>query len=166
HERAVDDHRAGAAVAGVAADVAAGQVEVVADEVDEEPARLDLTLVRRAVDRDLDRPGRSDSAQSQLPARLTARTASTPARCVRYSLEACTSEGGSSSAPSTASRTASAFAELGRSTTGTASTQPSAIVTPPFTDAAALAMQVPSTPSVTAAKPSPRPAGTVIFVST
>src|SRR5436189_189770 len=57
HERAVDDHRAGAAVAGVAADVAAGQVEVVADEVDEEPARLDLTLVRRAVDRDLDRPG-------------------------------------------------------------------------------------------------------------
>ena len=46
------------------------------------------------------------------------------------------------------------------------STQPSATVTPPFTDAAALAMQVPSTPSVTAAKPSPRPAGTVIFVST
>ena len=33
-------------------------------------------------------------------------------------------------------------------------------VTLPFTDAAALTMHVPSTPSVTAAKPSPRPAGT------
>ena len=38
-------HRAGAAVAGVAADVRAGQVEVVAEEVDEQPARLDLALV-------------------------------------------------------------------------------------------------------------------------
>jgi hypothetical protein len=46
HERAVHDHRARAAVAGVAADVRAGQVEVVADEVDEQPPRLDLALVR------------------------------------------------------------------------------------------------------------------------
>ena len=45
HEHAVDDDAAGAAVAGVAADVAAGQLEVVADEVDEQPARLDLALV-------------------------------------------------------------------------------------------------------------------------
>ena len=34
HELAVEDDAAGAAVAGVAADVAAGEVEVVADEVD------------------------------------------------------------------------------------------------------------------------------------
>ena len=39
-------HGAGAAVAGVAADVRAGQLEVVADEVDEQAARVDLPLVR------------------------------------------------------------------------------------------------------------------------
>ena len=54
HERAVDDHRARAAVAGVAPDVAAREVEVVADEVDEQLARLHIALVRRAVDRDVD----------------------------------------------------------------------------------------------------------------
>ena len=43
----VEDHRAGAAVAGVAADVAARQVEVVAQEMDQELARLDVALVRR-----------------------------------------------------------------------------------------------------------------------
>ena len=42
---AVHEHRARAAVAGVAADVRPGQVEVVAEEVDEQPARLDLALV-------------------------------------------------------------------------------------------------------------------------
>ena len=42
---------------GVAADVRAGQVEVVADEVDEELPRLDLALVALAVDRDVDRRG-------------------------------------------------------------------------------------------------------------
>ena len=41
------DDRAGAAVAGVAADVRAGQVEVVAEEVDEQPPGLDLALVGR-----------------------------------------------------------------------------------------------------------------------
>ena len=45
-------HGAGAAVAGVAADVRPGQVEVVAEEVDEQPPRLDLALVGRAVDLD------------------------------------------------------------------------------------------------------------------
>ena len=59
----------------------------------------------------------------------------------------------------TAARIASASAEAGSSSTGTASTQPSAILTLPLTVAAALTMQVPSTPSVTAAKPSARPAG-------
>ena len=53
-EHAVDDHRAGAAVARVAADVAAGEVEVVADEVDQQLPRLDLALVDDAVDGDGD----------------------------------------------------------------------------------------------------------------
>ena len=45
HRLAVEVDGAGAAVAGVAADVRPGQVEVVADEVDEQPARVDLALV-------------------------------------------------------------------------------------------------------------------------
>ena len=49
--------------------------------------------------------------------------------------------------------------------TGTASTQPSATRTEPFTVAAALQMHVPSAPSVTAAKPSFLPAGIEIRVS-
>ena len=56
-------------------------------------------------------------------------------------------------------RTAASSSESGSSTTGTASTQPSAILRLPLIDAAALTMHVPSTPSVTAAKPSARPAG-------
>src|SRR6266852_1366972 len=52
HELAVDDHRAGAAVPGIAADVAAGQIEVVANEVDQQLADFDLTLVLDAVDGD------------------------------------------------------------------------------------------------------------------
>jgi len=44
HEHAVDEDRAGAAVASVAADMAAGQAEVVPNEVDEQTAGLDLAL--------------------------------------------------------------------------------------------------------------------------
>ena len=40
--------------------------EVVADEMDEELARLDLALVLDAVDRDGDRPGGRNYAQIQL----------------------------------------------------------------------------------------------------
>ncbi len=54
HEPAVEDDAARAAVAGVAADVAAGQVEVVAEEVDEEAPRVDVALVEDAVDGDGD----------------------------------------------------------------------------------------------------------------
>ena len=50
--------RAGAAVAGVAAHVRPRQVEVVADEVDEQAARVDLALVDVAVDVDRDRATR------------------------------------------------------------------------------------------------------------
>ena len=58
HEHTVDENGAGAAVAGVAADVTAGQVEVVPDEVDEQAASLDLALVLHAVDLHGDRPAR------------------------------------------------------------------------------------------------------------
>ena len=51
---AVDVDRAGAAVARVAADVGAGQPEVVAQEVDEQEAGLDIGLVGLAVDGDRD----------------------------------------------------------------------------------------------------------------
>jgi hypothetical protein len=73
--------------------------------------------------------------------------------------------GGSMPAPRTASRTASSSADDGWTSTGTASTQPSATRMPPSMLAAALQMHVPSTPSVTAANPSCLPAGIVIFVS-
>ena len=39
---AIDQHRAGAALTGVAADVRAGQAEVIADEIDQQRARIDV----------------------------------------------------------------------------------------------------------------------------
>src|SRR5262249_22911901 len=48
---AVHDHRAGAAMRGVAADVRAGHPEHFPDEVHQQQARLDFGFVRRAVDR-------------------------------------------------------------------------------------------------------------------
>ena len=39
---AVDEHRAGAALRGVAADVRAGEGELVAQEIDEQRARVDV----------------------------------------------------------------------------------------------------------------------------
>ena len=48
---AVDVDGAGAALARVAADVGAGQVEVLAERLDEEPSRLDVELPGRPIDR-------------------------------------------------------------------------------------------------------------------
>src|SRR4029078_13053045 len=131
-ERAVEDHRAGAAVAGVATDVAAGEVEVVAEEMDEELARLDVALVRRPVDGDRD-------VHQRAAASSAARVASTSERWIRYSLEAWTSDGGMRFAARTASATASGPSDV--RSTGTASTQASATRTPPFTEGAALQMK-------------------------
>ena len=47
HGHAVEQHRAGAAVGGVAADVGAGEAQVLAEQVDQQQARLDLRLARR-----------------------------------------------------------------------------------------------------------------------
>ena len=51
---AVDEHRAGAALARVAADVRAGEAEMLAQEVHEQQARLDVALRDLAVDRHRD----------------------------------------------------------------------------------------------------------------
>jgi hypothetical protein len=47
---AIDEDRARAALAGVTADVGAGEAEVVAEKVHEEEARLDFRVLLRAVD--------------------------------------------------------------------------------------------------------------------
>src|SRR5262245_16604673 len=153
---AVVDHRARAAIARIAADVRAREVEVVAEEVHEEAPGLDLALVALAVDGDRD-PLRRDRLHQLLPACSTARTASTSARWRRYAAEAWTSSGGSRAAPRTASTTAASSASAD-TTTGTAATHPSATrARPSETVAAAFAIQVPSLPIVTAAKPSAAP---------
>ena len=64
---AVELDGAGAAVAGVAADVGAGEVEVVAQEVHEQPRGRDLALVGRAVDLDRDRPAVVEVADTLIP---------------------------------------------------------------------------------------------------
>ena len=66
---AVDVDGARAAVARVAADVRAGQPEVVAQEVDEQEAGLDVGLVGLAVDRDRDVLGGHRGAASYAYAR-------------------------------------------------------------------------------------------------
>ena len=66
---AVDVDRARAAVARVAADVGAGQPEDVAQEVDEQEARLDVGLAGLAVDGDRDVLGASSCAASYAYAR-------------------------------------------------------------------------------------------------
>src|SRR5690349_19593495 len=172
HERAVHDHRARAAVAGVAADMAPGEAQIVAQKMDQQAPRVDVALVPDTVDLDghghpLNDRGRAGfGAQRPLSAAWrTARAATTPARCRRYSDEAWTSEGGSRAAASTAARTSSAFSEAGSSATGTASTHPRTTRRPPSTEAAAFTMQVPSLPMVMAAKPSRRPGGIAMRVS-
>src|SRR6266550_5668086 len=57
----VEMDRAGAALAGVATDVGAGQLEVLADQLDEEPSGLDVRLARLAVDRERDVRGHQET---------------------------------------------------------------------------------------------------------
>ena len=54
HGSAVEDHRAGAADAVLAADMRAGEQQIVAQEIAEQQPRLDAAPVRRAVHRDGD----------------------------------------------------------------------------------------------------------------
>ena len=103
---------------------------------------------------DGDRDVSIDAAPLSSSCAWRARTASTSARCVRYSLEAWTSDGG---IEVRRARTASAHAvrRVGRRRRPARRRRSRARrARVPLTRAAAFAMHVPSAPSVTAAKPS------------
>src|SRR5262249_49152690 len=87
HRLAVEVHRAGAAMAGLAADMRAGQVELLAQEMDQQRARFDEGLDRLAVDLERDLRLRHDRLPQRARdlARASARATITPAILVRYS---------------------------------------------------------------------------------
>ena len=66
---AVDEDGAGAADAVLAADVGAGQLEILAQEVHQELARLAAALARRAVDGEVDVRHAPSLARAGAPAR-------------------------------------------------------------------------------------------------
>src|SRR5262245_12342095 len=85
---AVHDHRAGAAMRGVAADVGPRHAEHFADEVHQEQARLDFRFVRRAVDGHADLvPGHGYFPPARCTALRSARAVSTRAISRLYSTE-------------------------------------------------------------------------------
>src|SRR2546423_737083 len=85
HGLAVHEHGAGAAVAGVAAPVGAGEAQVLAQEVDEQQARLDLLGDLLAVDRHRHLHGVLLYLRARSTARRTARVVSSAARWRLYS---------------------------------------------------------------------------------
>src|SRR5207253_10930071 len=86
HRLAIEQHRASAAVGGVAADVRAGQAQVLAEQVDEKQSRLDLHAVRSAVDGQLDvMRGHGYRPPARSTAFFSARAASTRAISRLYS---------------------------------------------------------------------------------
>src|SRR5881227_4387785 len=78
HRLAVQEHRAGAAVRGVTADVGAGQAKVVAQVVDEQKPRLHFRLARLSIDSDVHpnvfRHPSSSSSESQVERTLLLRS--------------------------------------------------------------------------------------------
>src|SRR5262245_55489887 len=124
HDDAVEAHRARPAHAVLAPDVAAGEPEVVAQEVDQRPTRLHGLAHLLAVHGEHDIDGRSAHDASRSCA--ATRRSSTPARCRFTVADACTSSVGLRSPASavTASSTlpdASAASAL-RARTGVAPT--------------------------------------------
>src|SRR5262249_9835811 len=87
HRLAVEIDRAGAAVAGLAADMRTGEVELLAQEVDQQGARLDQRLDALAVHGERDVGfGHGDLRQPARDlARASARVSITPAIFLRYS---------------------------------------------------------------------------------
>ena len=87
HRDTVEVHRAGTAAAGVAADVRAGEIEVVAQQVDEQSPRGHVSLEGHAVHRDGDDLARGRCGHAHPFARSdacrTARTADVSARLRR-----------------------------------------------------------------------------------
>src|SRR5207249_4289749 len=80
HRSAVHEDGAGAAVGRVAPDMGAGQPQHVPDQVDQQEARLDVSLVLLAVDRELD-PHRLTSLRRRAPGLCGARGPSTLGSC-------------------------------------------------------------------------------------
>src|SRR5262249_2700064 len=93
HRLAVEQHRARAADALLAPDVGTVELELVAKEVDEQAAALDLTLVGAAVD--FERYGHARTHCRRRARSLSARSTRIGTRCLRYSAEARTSVAGS-----------------------------------------------------------------------
>src|SRR5437899_580387 len=109
HGHAVEEDGAGAAVRGVAADVGAGEPEALAQQVDEQQARLHLCFEGRAVDGDVDVMLRHRYfPPARWAALRKARTVSTRAISFLYSTEPRRSAPGLAAAP--ARRPASANA--------------------------------------------------------
>src|SRR5207248_1790354 len=98
HDHAIDPHRAGAADAVLAADMAAGKDEVVAQEIDQGFARIHGLDHGLAVHRQRDVATRFAHGPS-MSCRATRRS-NTPARCFLVAPVACTSPDGSRSAAS------------------------------------------------------------------
>src|SRR5262249_40786684 len=95
HDHAVEPHGAGAAKAMLAADMAAGEAELLAQEVDERRAGIDALAHLFAVhaERDVvETLGHRGSASC-----AATRRSSTPARCLFAAADACTSPCGSRS---------------------------------------------------------------------
>ena len=96
HDHAVDPHRAGAADAVLAADMAAGQHEIVAQEIDQGLARIDRLGDGLAVHRQRDVAAMLAHGRASMSCFATRRS-STPARCFLVAPVACTSSDGSRS---------------------------------------------------------------------
>src|SRR5437867_765450 len=98
HDHAIDAHRAGATDAVLAADMAAGEAQVLAQEINQRLARIDVLAHLLAVDGQSDvletlaHDPASDPAPDPAPMRsAVTRLSSTPARCRLTALVACTS---------------------------------------------------------------------------
>src|SRR5581483_11632166 len=117
----VEEDGAGAADAVLAADVRAGQPELVAEEVGEQRAGLAVAAPRYAVDRQLDHAANACAS---------ARSATTPVTCFKYSGDACRFPGGSTAAAAAApaaravSASAAAPARSSSSSVGRSTTEP------------------------------------------
>ena len=178
HAVAVDQHRAGAAHAVLAADMRAGEPERVAQEIGEQQARLDRSLVGRAVDRHLDRARlahalasvRASPRRGRAPGRRARRRddADSPTRhadrCsarrrhARHSVAASISAGSSARPSNSASASAARFGRVADAPSwrcGPARSLPSATVS-----VAATAASAKSPPRrATSSKPQPVPGG-------
>src|SRR5262249_55247763 len=140
---AIDDHRAGAAHAVLAAEVRARELEIVTQEVGQRLANLDHPLVRAAVDDDADLP-LFHLGLARETARASARRVSTAAACLGYSREACRPPSGRSGAaarrPTSANASSSGVTPTrpraaSLATTGVGPTPVSAIAHPVHTPA-------------------------------